>query len=165
MTLQKICDVCGKANLATEIICQRCFSDISKTKPVDPANVHKAGKKVIRKKKSANVSELSVLDQDKTIREVGPLLLALSSGQVITVHHGDTIGRDAVGGRILNQFSAISRHHATFKYLHGKWLVRDDNSTNGTYINGKKISPDTWYELKPNDVLSVSSGCNLTVQG
>lgn len=104
------------------------------------------------------------LDQDKTIREVAPLLLVMSPGQIITVHQGDTIGRDGIGSRILNQFSAVSRHHATFRYYNGRWLIRDENSTNGTYINGTKLEAEKWYELKVNDVLSISSNCNFNVQ-
>ena len=164
MTLQKVCDVCGMINPATEMICQRCFSDISRKKPIESADVHTSSSMKILKKPPARQRERLELDQDKTIREVAPLQLIMSTGQVITVHHGDTIGRDAIGGRILNQFSAISRHHATFKYFNGRWLVRDEKSTNGTYINGKKISPDKWYELKGKDTLSISSNCNFTVQ-
>ena len=164
MTLEKICDVCGMANPATEMICQRCFSDISRKKPVDSrAHAHLAGKPVIKKVTISKLENLE-LDQDKTIREVAPLTLVMSPDQIITVHHGDTIGRDGIGGRILNQFSAVSRHHATFKYFNGRWLIRDENSTNGTYINGNKIGPDKWYELRPKDILSISSACNFTVQ-
>ena len=164
MTLEKICDVCGMANPATEMICQRCFSDISRKKPVESTNTHKPGSGKIQITPSVRRVEKMELDQDKTIREVAPLMLVMSPGQIITVHHGDTIGRDSIGGRILNQFSAVSRHHATFKYFNGRWLVRDENSTNGTYINGKKISPAKWYELKGKDTLSISSNCNFTVQ-
>jgi pSer/pThr/pTyr-binding forkhead associated (FHA) protein len=164
MTLQKICDVCGMANPATEMICQRCFSDISRKKPVNSRTPHI--EKIIPglKKQPVFHRETLELDQDKTIREVAPLVLNMSPGQTITVRHGDTIGRDGVGGRILNQFSAVSRHHATFKYFNGRWLVRDENSTNGTYINGTKIGPDKWYELRQKDTLSISSACTFTIQ-
>lgn len=164
MTLKKICEVCGTANPAAEMLCQRCFSDISRKKPIE-SDAGKPDTIGVRIKPPARKAEKLELDQDKTIREVAPLLLVMSPGQVITVHHGDTIGRDSIGGRILNQFSAVSRHHATFKYYNGRWLIRDENSTNGTYINGKKINPDKWYELKPKDLLSISSNCNFTVQG
>lgn len=164
MTLEKICDVCGMANPVTEMICQRCFSDISRKKPVDQSAVKLPEVKPAPKRSTIRKVEKLELDQDKTIREVAPLLLVMSPGQIITVHHGDTIGRDGIGGRILNQFSAISRHHATFKYYNGRWLIRDENSTNGTYINGNKIGPDKWYEIKEKDILSISSNCNFTVQ-
>lgn len=161
--LEKICDICGMVNPATEMICQRCFSDISKKKPVDSRTVPQKSGKSVKKPVISKIETLQ-LDQDKTIREVAPLTLILSPEQIITVHHGDTIGRDGVGARIFNQYSAVSRHHATFKYFNGRWLIRDENSTNGTYINGSKIGADKWYELRPKDVLSISSVCNFTVQ-
>lgn len=164
MTLEKICDVCGMANPVTEMICQRCFSDIARKKPTEKEGREKIGLKIGLKPSSPRNLRKPELDQDKTIREVAPLLLVLSPGQIITVHHGDTIGRDSIGGKILNQFSAISRRHASFKYMHGRWLLRDENSTNGTYINGTKLEPEKWYEVKEKDVLSISSNCNVTVK-
>ena len=164
MTLEKICDVCGMANPVTEMICQRCFSDISRKRPTEKETVKKAGIKIGLSPQSARNIKKPELDQDKTIREVAPLLLVMSPNQVITIHTGDTIGRDSIGAKILNQYSAISRKHASFKYLHGRWLIRDENSTNGTYINGIKIEPEKWYELKEKDILSVSSNCHLTVK-
>ncbi|MDD1728326.1 MAG: FHA domain-containing protein, partial [Methanospirillum sp.] len=139
MTLQKICDVCGMANPATEMICQRCFSDLSRNRPVDSRAVRKTEPAVPQRRSSLRIMEKPQFDQDKTIREVAPLQLVMGPNLIITVHNGDTIGRDAIGSRILNQHSAVSRHHATFKYMNGKWLVRDEDSTNGTYINGKKL--------------------------
>jgi hypothetical protein len=165
MTLKKICDICGMVNPMTEMTCQRCFSDLSRKKPIESTGTQKPEKGEVQKKQPTRVVEKLELDQDKTIREVAPLLLVMSPGKVITVHHGDTIGRDSIGGRILNQYSAVSRHHATFKYFNGRWLIHDENSTNGTYINGMKLGPDKWYELKPKDILSISSNCNFTVQG
>jgi hypothetical protein len=163
MTLEKKCDICGMINPATEMICQRCFSDISRKKPVDShVRAHQSGK--AGKKVSVSKVENLELDQDKTIREIAPLTLTMSPDQIVTVHHGDTIGRDGIGARVFSQFNAVSRHHATFKYFNGRWLIRDENSTNGTYINGNKIGPDKWYELRPKDILSISSACNFTVQ-
>ena len=164
MALKKICDVCGMENPTTEMICQRCFSDISRKNPTDSAVAHQPDTRPVQKRSQIRKVEKLNLDLDKTIREVAPLLLVMSPGQIVTVHHGDTIGRDSIGGRILNQFSAVSRHHATFKYFNGRWLIRDENSTNGTYINGAKIGSDKWYELKAKDILSISSNCNFTVQ-
>jgi len=165
MTLEKICDVCGMANPVTEMICQRCFSDISRKKPTEKVATRKPVLKLGQTPSTAKILKKPELDQDKTIREAAPLLLVLGPGQVITVRHGDTIGRDTTGAKILNQFNAISRKHASFKFMHGRWLIRDENSTNGTYIYGTKLEPEKWYEIRDRDVLSISSACNLTVKG
>ncbi len=164
MTLKKICDVCGMANPATEMICQRCFSDLSRKRPVPAKPPGQAGTPAQRRQSHIRFMDKPVFDQDKTIREVAPLLLVMGPGQIITIHNGDIIGRDSIGGRILNQFSSVSRHHASFKYMNGKWLVKDENSTNGTYINGTKLIPDKWYEIQVDDTLSISSVCIFTVR-
>jgi hypothetical protein len=163
MTLEKICDVCGMGNPVTEMICQRCFSDISRKRPTEKT-VNKPGLKPGVTSPPPRKLKKPELDQDKTIREVAPLQLVMSPGQIITIHHGDTIGRDTIGAKFLNQFSAISRRHASFKHMHARWLIRDENSTNGTYINGTKLEAEKWYEIKDKDVISLSSSCNLTVR-
>jgi len=152
------------ANPATEMICQRCFSDLSRKRPVSAKPQGQAGTPVPKRQSHIRFMDKPVFDQDKTIREVAPLLLVMEPGQIITIHNGDTIGRDSIGGRILNQFSSVSRHHASFKYMNSRWLIKDENSTNGTYINGTKLAPDKWYEVMVNDTLSISSNCNFTVK-
>mgnify|MGYP000977004859 CR=1 FL=1 len=164
MVLQKICDTCGMANPATEMICMRCFSDISGKKPVERKTIRQIeGKGIVKKPPDKRFAHIG-FDEGKTVREVTPLTLTMSPGTTITVHHGDTVGRDAVGRTILQQYTGVSRQHATFKYFNGKWLVRDENSTNGTYIQGRKIVPDKWYEIKDGDTISFSSTCTFTVQ-
>lgn len=45
----------------------------------------------------------------------------------------------------------ISRHHATLiQDEDGSWRVKDANSANGTFVNGKRI---TNHSLKDEDVL------------
>ncbi len=164
MTLEKICDVCGMANPVTEMICQRCFSDISRKRPTEKKVRTKSVLKLgVTPSQSRSVKQPE-LDQDKTIREIAPLQLVMGPGMVITVHHGDTIGRDSIGSKLLSQFSSISRKHASCKYLHGRWLIRDENSTNGTFINGTRLEPEKWYEIKEKDTVSLSSGCNMTAR-
>jgi len=164
MVLQKICDTCGMANPATEMICMRCFSDISGRKPVERKTIrHIDSKEIVRKPPGKKISGLG-FEEGRTIREVTPLILSLNPDTYITVHHGDSVGRDTVGRTVLEDYNGVSRNHATFKFFNGKWLIRDENSTNGTFISGKKISPDTWYEIKNGDTVSFSSNCTFTIQ-
>ncbi|HWQ66854.1 MAG TPA: FHA domain-containing protein [Methanospirillum sp.] len=164
MVLEKICDVCGMANPATEMICQRCFSDISGKKPVEKQPVRQPERPGVIKKPPVRKIEKLDLDNDRTIRELKPLILIMSPGKMITVHHGDSVGRDSVGGKILHEYSTVSRHHATFKYFNGKWLVKDENSTNGTYVGGRKVTPDMWYELKNGDTIAFSHNCKFIIE-
>ena len=52
----------------------------------------------------------------------------------------------------------ISRHHFTIEYKNGKATMRDLGSTNGTYVNGRKVSQ---VELKDGDKLQISSNTIL----
>lgn len=48
------------------------------------------------------------------------------------------IGRDR-SSQLHAQFPAISRSHASIEWEGGSWVVRDLNSTNGTYLNGQEF--------------------------
>ncbi len=50
-----------------------------------------------------------------------------------------TIGRDASNGRRLDN-PAVSHHHAEFIEDGDKYYIRDLGSTNGTYVNGSRIT-------------------------
>lgn len=45
----------------------------------------------------------------------------------------------------------IARRHASFMFSNGKWYLMDNNSTNGTYINGVKLQPGKKYQLAADD--------------
>ena len=48
----------------------------------------------------------------------------------------------------------IARFQATFYYEHQTWFLQDNGSTNGTYINGKRIEAGKKYQLASNDKIS-----------
>jgi len=54
-----------------------------------------------------------------------------------------TVGREASNGIVLNQENTVSRHHAQFMRQNGELLVQDLGSTNGTFVNGQRISAPT----------------------
>ena len=45
----------------------------------------------------------------------------------------------------------VSRNHAIIERSGGSFFVKDNNSTNGTYLNGKRITPNIRQELKNGD--------------
>ena len=44
----------------------------------------------------------------------------------------------------------VSAYHCQFKFENGQWRIQDLRSTNGTYVNGRRI---TEALLRPNDVI------------
>ena len=68
------------------------------------------------------------------------------SGGVFTVVPGVEMraGRDGAQCGILLTEPRVSGVHATVKLESGQLLVRDENSNNGTLVNGNRLSPGVW---------------------
>jgi hypothetical protein len=65
-----------------------------------------------------------------------------------------TIGREETNDLAFPQDIAISRRHARLTSNGGEWTVRDEGSSNGTFVNGIKITEQT---LRPGDEIQVGS--------
>lgn len=63
-----------------------------------------------------------------------------------------TIGRDP-GNSIVLPTPAVSRFHAEVEKVGQRYRVRDLRSSNGTFVNGKAISGDTW--VQPGDAIQI----------
>lgn len=63
------------------------------------------------------------------------------------------IGKIGNGNDIEYDDSFVSRKHAIIKLFNGKLTIVDRGSKNGTYINGKEITPQTPFSLQNNDVI------------
>ena len=72
-----------------------------------------------------------------------------------------TIGRDAANGIQIND-AEISRRHARLQFQGGKYVIEDLGSTNGTHINGQRLSAP--YVLKAGDVVSFGEGIVLAYE-
>jgi pSer/pThr/pTyr-binding forkhead associated (FHA) protein len=67
------------------------------------------------------------------------------------------VGPDVALGRglentIVLEDRRVSRSHARLILAHGHWTVRDEGSTNGTFVNGRMV---TQHALKNGDRLSL----------
>ncbi|WP_236242104.1 FHA domain-containing protein [Streptomyces sp. CC228A] len=49
------------------------------------------------------------------------------------------VGRDPAGDIVLAD-ARVSWHHAVLRPERGRWTVRDEGSTNGTYVNGRRVT-------------------------
>jgi len=63
-----------------------------------------------------------------------------------------TIGRDASNGVAIND-AEVSRKHSRMSFQGGKYVLEDLGSTNGTFVNGQRLSGPV--VLKPGDVVSL----------
>jgi hypothetical protein len=78
------------------------------------------------------------------------------SGQTVV------IGREPIND-IMFQELEISRRHASISFVEGRYMVEDLNSTNGTFVNGRRIS--TPVVLNTGDVLDLGDTVSLAYQG
>jgi pSer/pThr/pTyr-binding forkhead associated (FHA) protein len=62
------------------------------------------------------------------------------------------VGRDGAQCGILLTEPRVSGVHASAKIEAGQLLVRDDNSNNGTLVNGNRLNPGVWTPV-PNGSL------------
>ncbi len=153
MISTKVCPVCNARNEPSMLICYHCCSDISNVSPEEGKNT------------SINSeNKASKQDNPQTIQGSASLTLRTTDGITIEVGDGGIIGRNAVGENILKDHKNISRQHARFSCKGDRWFIEDLNSANGTYVNGKKISPRKKVEITANTKLSLSNSFTLFIE-
>lgn len=75
---------------------------------------------------------------------------ALRAGEVIDLQPMTTVGRSATNTLVV-QDETISARHAAIEYRDGRWWVHDLDSTNGTYVNRRRLAGT--MELRPGDLV------------
>jgi len=86
----------------------------------------------------------------RLICTAGPAL-----GQEFPVGQGVYIGRDGTRSQIVVSDPQVSGQHLWIGMINGRFVARDNGSTNGTFLNGQTNQRITEVELKDNDVLTL----------
>lgn len=76
------------------------------------------------------------------------------AGQSFSLSPGALVGRDPSVAVALPADSKASRSHARFVQESGGWALEDLNSTNGTFVNGQRV---TRVALAPGDTIVIGS--------
>lgn len=50
----------------------------------------------------------------------------------------------------------VSRRHGTFSEVKEHWLFKDNNSTNGSWLNGVPVRPQQWRIARPGNVIAMA---------
>ena len=67
-----------------------------------------------------------------------------------------SIGRESDNDIVIDSKLA-SRHHCIIQKIRDAYFVKDENSTNGTFLNGRRIPPDKYVKLNAGDKLTIGS--------
>ncbi len=127
----RICDDCGAKNDPQARKCAVCGEDISTVVPVP------------QEEEESKQYSLASTDGDFTFAirtEGGPIV----------------IGRENEMSEYLKNRLFVSRRHAELSFSDGKLMVKSfAATTNGTFVNGEEITPDTGIELHAGDVVGL----------
>jgi pSer/pThr/pTyr-binding forkhead associated (FHA) protein len=99
---------------------------------------------------------------DPTLAEGAPVKsIIIQAGDQTKIFHNDfTVGRQ--GSLVINDDRA-SGQHAHFMSAHGFWYVEDLGSTNGTWLNGRRIFQG--QRLKKGDKVKIGRTVLVIVGG
>lgn len=75
-------------------------------------------------------------------------------GKEFRLSETTTIGRDAAQGDVVVDDTAISRQHARIKLEHGRFVLYDLASANGTFVNNQQIQKQA---LTDKDVIKMGN--------
>lgn len=143
-------ELCGQIGSYDFYRCKRCGSEKQKL-VCGELNM------IQNNMKPNTESEYVLLDPDRTTLLFSNVLkLTIESTSKTVQFQKDTVsvGRDPSCDLFLEGKQTVARRQATFFYEHESWFLRDDSSTNGTWLNGAKMQPGKKYELASNDEIN-----------
>lgn len=138
--------------------CTQCEQQLDKSWDACPYCAQIAQQVIAAPAKQALKTQAFVLDSQGgpgSMQLLGWLvpLQGPQKGELFTLAPVTTIGTDPKCTVIL-QDKFMSSNHAEIKAEHGMWVLRDAGSTNGTYVNNKRVDR---HELVDNDFVKFGS--------
>ena len=105
-----------------------------------------------------NIQKTEVYNVVEKTGNVPPKLIRIatgaSAGDVLLVRKRlTTIGR-AIDNDVILRDPEVSRHHAAIEYKDGVFEIVDQNSTNGTFVNGERV---TRRQISDRDEIDIAT--------
>lgn len=82
------------------------------------------------------------------------LKFLVHGGKRVRIVDEMTIGRERGNSIVIND-PLVSRVHCIVHRIRNSWYIEDAGSTNGTWINEKKLLPGKSIRLKPDDSIKL----------
>jgi hypothetical protein len=155
-----VCPNCQHENLDGTVFCSECGTQLSGSPPIVTRNIPADSEPLLPtdRKKTASYSTKDL--------DAWASLHLLDSGQILPL--GDrtefTLGRVSDAQPIMPDIdltpyqayaSGVSRLHAVLKREGKRVFVMDLGSSNGTYLNGKRLQPNVDQTLNHGDMLAL----------
>jgi pSer/pThr/pTyr-binding forkhead associated (FHA) protein len=157
MELIKLCPACKEENPVSEVICRVCMTNLASVSPTPPPSAQPAEEPPSDAHTSQN-SDATEFSPPEVLT-----LARVSDAFTISVQSGCILGRAGGTSEFFKESKTVSRRHARVVYKDGTWAVEDMGSTNGTYLNGRRVENDRPHALQKGDTLSLSLACEMRV--
>jgi pSer/pThr/pTyr-binding forkhead associated (FHA) protein len=109
--------------------------------------------RLLKENKLAETQDVKHSDAADESTPLKPAFLIISGTKVFPIQAAVTnIGRRADNHLIIDD-PRISRYHAQIRYVRGRFIIFDLDSTGGTYVNGQRASQSILYA---GDVISLA---------
>ena len=151
----RTCPDCSSEVGETDLICFTCGANLPRIRPAD------------EQAPAVTVSQKAVSGEHRRISSA-VLRIAFPAGNV-EVPAGTTLllGRDPAESLVAAAFERcenVSRRHAMITVDDaGHATIRDENSTNGTFVNDDRLLPGTEVRLVDGDVVRLAADVSGTV--
>lgn len=166
----KFCPECKEPRTGTE--CPRCGEDLvpakvffsskktqlHSTSPV-PSKLYTQKKTTdVKPKDNTVLHRVDDIPQGTTVASAAasaPPLTLVGNGWCLPLKPG-SFGRR---GGIYPEFSSvgyISGSHGEIRLLGQQWQIQDYGSTNGTFIDGLRLTPRQWYNINKGNTLRIA---------
>ena len=146
------CPACAAEVKPDDLICFTCGANLPRNRSADedlpaPATIMQ---EYLKREETTGSIALTVLR------------IAFPTGNVeVPAGTSLLIGRDPQESLVAAAFSGfenVSRRHATVTVDdHGHATIRDENSTNGTFVNGDRVLPGTAVRLADGDLVRLAA--------
>ena len=154
-----ICPNCKKENLDGTVFCDDCGEQLTSVDPLVTQNISADLHEQIVRESSSPSAVKNELDTWASLH-------LMESGQILplTDRKQFTLGRISDAQPIMPDIdltpyqayaSGVSRLHAVLKREGTQVRVMDLGSSNGTYLNGKRLKPNVEQVLEHGDMLSL----------
>jgi hypothetical protein len=156
-----ICSNCKHSNMVGAVFCSECGAPLGVGDSLTTQTINTSQVAETVKKKSILHSPAPAVTVNNWVT-----LHLLDTGQVLPLSERSefTLGRISEGQPIMPDIdlspyqayaNGVSRLHAVIKREGNQVLLMDLGSSNGTYVNGKRLNPNVEQNLKNGDVVAL----------